>query len=93
LIESRTLDLIEKLLLEKISLAGIARVTNVSQKWLQTYVNDQYEKTPRLVKVTPKQRRKLTIQCDEMGSFVAKKKQKIWVWLAIDCHTKEIVGA
>jgi len=28
-----------------------------------------------------------------MWSFVAKKKQKIWVWLAIDCHTKEIVGA
>jgi hypothetical protein len=30
----------------KISLAGIARVTNVSQKWLQDYVNDKYEKTP-----------------------------------------------
>jgi len=27
------------------------------------------------------------------GMQVGKKKQKIWVWLAIDCHTKEIVGA
>ena len=32
-------DLIDKLLLEKIPLVGIARVTGVSERWLQTYVN------------------------------------------------------
>ena len=36
-------QLIEDLLLEKISLAGIARVTKVSKKWLQDYVNKKYE--------------------------------------------------
>jgi transposase-like protein len=34
-ISSPTKDLIVRLLLEKISLAGIARSTGVSQKWLQ----------------------------------------------------------
>lgn len=34
--------LIDKLLLERISLAGIARVVGVSLRWLQTYVNDKY---------------------------------------------------
>jgi len=91
-IDSETIDLIEKLLLEKISLAGIARVTNVSEKWLQDYVNDKYEKTPRTIQVTPKNPGKLTIQCDEMWSFVGNKQSKIWIWLAIDCNTKEIVG-
>jgi transposase-like protein len=34
-ISSQTKDLIDRLLLEKISLAGIARNSDVSQKWLQ----------------------------------------------------------
>jgi len=43
-ISNETKQLIEDLLLEKISLAGIARVTKVSKKWLQDYVNKKYEK-------------------------------------------------
>jgi insertion element IS1 protein InsB len=35
---------------------------------------------------------RLTIQCDEMWSFVANKKSKQWIWLALDTETKEIVG-
>jgi len=38
--------LIEKLLLEKISLAGIARVAQVSQVWLQSYVSELYAAQP-----------------------------------------------
>ena len=38
-ITTETLELIEDLLLEKIPLAGIARVTKVSPTWLQEYVN------------------------------------------------------
>ncbi len=41
--EKRTL--VDKLLLEKISLVGIARVVEVSERWLQYYVNDKYKKT------------------------------------------------
>jgi len=41
-ISSETKQLIEQLLLEKISLAGIARVAKVSKKWLQDYVNKKY---------------------------------------------------
>jgi transposase-like protein len=40
-ISSETKNLVDKLLLEKIPLAGIARVTGVSERWLQYYVNDQ----------------------------------------------------
>ena len=34
----------------------------------------------------------MTIQCDEMWSFVGKKTDKKWIWLAIDQNSKEIVG-
>ena len=35
---------VDKLLLEKISLAGIARVVGISETWLQKYVNKLYQK-------------------------------------------------
>ena len=49
-------ELIDRLLLERISLAGIARAVEVSEQWLQTYVNKKYAKVPRQVQVTPKKR-------------------------------------
>ncbi len=35
---------------------------------------------------------RLTIQCDELWSFVDNKGNKQWVWLALDANTREIVG-
>ena len=55
-IDQATRELIDRLLLERISLAGIARVTQVSEPWLQTYVNEKYAQVPRQVQVTPKKR-------------------------------------
>lgn len=85
-------ELIEKLLLEKIPLAGIVRVVNVSKRWLQYYVNDKYENIVQMVDVTNKNKGPLTIECDEMWSFVDNKGNKQWIWLAKDIETREIVG-
>lgn len=51
-----TRDLIDRLLLERLSLAGITRVTGVSEQWLQTYVNTKYEATPQQVEVEEKKK-------------------------------------
>lgn len=40
-ISQETRDLIDKLLLEKLSLAGIVRATGVSPRWLQYYVKSK----------------------------------------------------
>lgn len=72
IISQSTKNLIDKLLLEKIPLAGIARVTNVSEPWLQqgdctsclrssvphlqNYVNNKYELISQKVKVTAKKK-------------------------------------
>jgi IS1 family transposase/transposase-like protein len=92
IISEETKALIDKLLLEKIPLAGIARVCDVSETWLQDYVNRKYEAIPRQVNVSAKKKGKLTIQCDEMWSFVSNKNNKQWIWLALDVETREIVG-
>ena len=55
-VDQATRELINRLLLEWISLAGIARAVKVSERWLQTYVNDKYAAVPRKVQVTPKKR-------------------------------------
>jgi len=39
-----------------------------------------------------KKKGRLTIQCDEMWSFVGNKNNKQWVWLVLDIETKEIVS-
>jgi len=84
--------LIDRLLLEKIPLAGIARAALVSETWLQKYVNNKYTQIPQKVKVSEKSKGKLTIECDEAWSFVASKNNKKWIWLALDKKTREIVG-
>ena len=55
-ISSETKALIDKLLLEKIPLAGIVRVTGVSERWLQYYVNDKYALVPQHVQVSAKKK-------------------------------------
>ena len=56
MIEQGTKDLIDKLLLEKLPLAGIARVTGVSERWLQTYVNTKVDAINKQVEVWSKKR-------------------------------------
>ncbi|MEO1149329.1 MAG: IS1 family transposase, partial [Cyanobacteria bacterium J06638_22] len=59
-----TFGLVNVLLLEKIPLAGIARVTQVSDSWLQEYVNDADAEVTRTASVVPKAKGKLTVQMD-----------------------------
>ena len=45
-ISEATKSLVDKLLLEKISLAGIARCAEVSEVWLQDYLSNLYASCP-----------------------------------------------
>jgi hypothetical protein len=61
-ISSATKELIDRrLLLEKISRAGIVRATGVSERWLQYYVNKKLGAVKREVEVKSKNKGKLTI--------------------------------
>lgn len=60
---------------------------------MPNYVNKKYEEITRVIKVSEKLKGKITIECDEMHSFVERKDNKQLIWLALDKNTKEIVGA
>ena len=55
-ISDATKQLVDKLLLERISLSGIVRVTGVSLRWLQDYVNAKYAAVPRSTTVKEQKR-------------------------------------
>lgn len=50
---AETRGVVDKLLLERLSLAGIVRVTGVSMLWLQYYVNKTYQAQARRVNIPP----------------------------------------
>ena len=54
IISQETWDLVDKLLLEKIPIAGISRVTGISEPWLQKYINNEYENIEQKVNVVKK---------------------------------------
>ncbi len=53
-IPQETWDIVDKLLLEKIPIAGISRVTGISEPWLQRYINRKYEKIPKKINIVKK---------------------------------------
>ena len=61
---SKVKQLIDRLLLERISLRGIARVTQVIWSWLQDYVNQRLSHTPCQIEISVKSPGRLTIECD-----------------------------
>ena len=91
-VSDETKQLIDKLLLERIFLRVIARVTGVSWSCLQHYVNNKLAAVSRQVKVSDKPKGKLVIKCDEMWSFVFSKTIKVYIWRLIDRKTREIIG-
>jgi len=80
-------------LLERISLRGICRVVGISLKWLLDFIEELYDLNLRTVsssdKVIIKQ---LEAEADEMWSFVSKKENKQWIWLAIDAKTGQVIA-
>ncbi|EDX83089.1 IS1 transposase subfamily, putative [Synechococcus sp. PCC 7335] len=90
-ISDATKALIDDLLLERLSMAGIARVAKVSEPWLQQYASEEYADVPRQAKTSPK-KGPLTLECDEAWSFVGSKSNKQWIWLAINRDTRETIG-
>ena len=90
--------LIERLLLERISLRGICRAVGVGLKWLLGFLVTCFEALPDHLHVQPITYnqdviiQRLEVEADEMASFVKKKANKQWVWLAMDAKTRQVIA-
>jgi IS1 family transposase/transposase-like protein len=85
-------ELMQRMLLERISQAGIARVLQVSEDTVQRYVNARAVVVKKQVSRSTKPKKRLNVQMDKLWSFVDNKGNQQWVWLALDAQTREIVG-
>lgn len=91
-------SLIKKLLLERIPLRGICRVLDVSLEWLLQFIAEVYAELPDHLYVKPvSPQRQLELLCweaeaDELWSFVQKKANKQWVWLAFEPETRQVLA-
>ena len=47
-------DYVDKLLLEKLPIAGISRVTGISEPWLQHYINQKYSEIDKTINISKK---------------------------------------
>src|SRR5262245_14503484 len=98
LISDEKRDLIERLLLERISLRGICRAVGVTLKWLLGFLVQCFAALPDHLHVQPVSCRRdvliqrLEVEADALASFVQKKADKPWVWIAMDTTTRQIIA-
>ncbi len=98
LVPDETRSLIERLLLERLSLRGICRSVGVGLKWLLEFIVTQFEALPDHLNVEPITSnadvviQRLEVEADEMASCVQKKVNKQWIWLAMDAKSRQIIG-
>ena len=82
--------------MERLSLRGICRATQVSQAWLLNFIKQEYAKTPHDLNIqNPPDSLGLVLErleADELWSFVGKKKNQVWIWLALDATTRQVVA-
>ena len=89
---------VEHLLRERISLRGICRAVGVSLTWLLHFMVECFTACPEDLHVQLPARptavvmSRLEAEADEMGSFVQKKANKPWMWIAMDAKTRQIIA-
>jgi len=98
LISDDTRALVERLLVERISLRGICRAVGVRLKWLLGCIITCFEDLPDHLYVQPVvgnqdvMIHRLEVETDEMASFVHKKANKPWIWIAMDAKTRQVIA-
>ena len=90
--------LIERLLLERISLRGICRAVGVGLHWLLQFMVERFQAAPEHLYVEPAGGtpavilQRLEAELDELWSFVGKKANRQWVWIAMDADTRQVIA-
>jgi IS1 family transposase len=89
---------VEHVLRERISLRGICRAVGVSLTWLLHGMVECFTACPKDLHVQLPARptavvlSRLEAEADEMWSFVQKKANKQWIWIAMDATTRQIIA-
>jgi insertion element IS1 protein InsB len=91
------IELVDALLLERISLRGICRAIKISLSWLMKYMVRLYDRQPDGLNYRMPEKAEIDLQLidcelDELWSFVHRKKNKQWVWIAQCRTTRQVIA-
>ena len=90
--------LIERLLLERISLRGICRAVGVGLQWLLQFMSARFQAAPEDLHAKPAHGtaavilQRLEAELDELWSFVSKKAKRYRIWIAMDATTRQVIA-
>jgi insertion element IS1 protein InsB len=94
--EQRTL--IERVLLERLSLRGICRTVGVGLRWLLQFMAERFRAAPDPLNVKLPASppavilHRLEAEMDELGSFGGAQANRQWVWSARDATTRQLIA-
>lgn len=105
-IDKTQIELVNALLLERLSLRGICHVLKISLTWLLKYISKLYDEQPDDLNYRQNKANegKVNLQLidselDEMWSFVGNKKNKQClprnlggIWIALDRRTRQVIA-
>jgi len=88
---------IELLLAERLSLEAICRVMEIEPHRLYAYMDELYDEIPEdlacsIPDCADIDMVKVDCEADELWSFVGRKSNKKWLWLALDRNSRQVVA-
>ena len=96
IIPDDTKERIRRSLLERVSLEGICRIFDVSMPWLLGFMQKTVQSLPEDLNATITEENEefeiITLECDELWSFVGSKRNDQWLWLVMDSKTRQILA-
>ena len=87
-------ELIIKVYQERSSMRGIERTFGISRQTLSAWLKEKANDLPPLEEtLQPVDPEKIPVlEGDELWSFVFRSKDKVWIWIAMNRETREIVA-
>jgi insertion element IS1 protein InsB len=77
---------------ERVSMRGIGRIFGVVPKTLLRWIKEALAKLPSLGQSVAPARFDDVLELDELWSFVLKKSNKRWIWIALSRRTRQVIA-
>lgn len=88
----RVKDLALRIYRERASMRGVARALGIARQTLARWIKEAAANLPPLADTLEEARPDDVLELDELWSFVHKKSNKRWVWIALCRRTRQVVA-
>jgi IS1 family transposase/transposase-like protein len=85
-------ELILRAYRERASMRGIERIFGIARDTLARWLEEEYEKMPELSETLETPQEDDVLELDELWSFVLKKDNQRWIWIALCRRTGQVVA-